>query len=252
MSSKILKDRGIILRTYQYGESSLVVVMLTSCYGKVRMLAKGARKMKSPFAGSMLTGSLGDVVFYFREGRGMQTLTEINIIRRWSGNQNDLDKICLFQAGLEVVDHSVVGEESDRQIFELMEEYIEKLSMTKNLWFCFYAMEVKLLMMLGHFPSLERCSRCGRELREESKVVPSSGEVLCEECDEGGAVQLSRDSFGYLRVMSKENFGDIESVSLNSTTRREIGRVLHYLFLHHVQGYTLPHSLRILKGANRQ
>lgn len=251
MSSRIIKDRGIILRTYPYGESSLVVVMLTSRYGKIRMLAKGARRMKSPFAGSMLTGSVGDVVFYFREGRGIQILTDINIINRWSGNQNDLDKICMFQAGLEVVDHSVVGEESDRNIFELVEEYIKRLNLTDNLWFCFYALEVKLLILLGHFPSLERCSRCGRELRQESKVVPSSGEVLCEECDEDEAIRLSKDSFGYLKLMSGEKFGDIEYVCLDSTARREIGRVLHYLFLHHVHGYTLPHSLRILKGANR-
>ncbi len=249
MSSQILKDRSIILRTYQYSESSLVVVILARRYGKVRMMAKGARRMKSPFAGSLLTGNVCDVVFYNKEGRGIQTLTEIDVVSSWSGSHDHLERMCLLQAGLEVVDHSVVGGESDSRIFDILEKYTDKIKSAGNWWFYFYTMEVKLLILLGHFPSLEACSRCGRELREGSGIIPSSGEVLCRECGGGGTVQVSPESFKYLKNMAERDFEQICPVSLNSTVRREVGRALHYLFLHHVDGYTLPNSLRLIKGA---
>ena len=94
--SEILKDRAVVLRTYDYGETSLVVSFLTRSYGKVRMLAKGAKREKSSFAGALRTGNIGEIVFYFKPDRGLQLLKEIE-----SGNvfENAVEMwFALFQA----------------------------------------------------------------------------------------------------------------------------------------------------------
>ncbi len=75
--SRMVKDRAVVLRCYEYGDTSLIAVTLTRAHGKVRFLAKGARKRGGGTGCEFVTGHVGDVVYYEKAGRGLQLIREI-------------------------------------------------------------------------------------------------------------------------------------------------------------------------------
>ncbi|MBN1884488.1 MAG: DNA repair protein RecO [Candidatus Krumholzibacteriota bacterium] len=242
--SEIVKDRAIVLRTYEYHETSLIVVVLTREYGKLRLLARGARRAA---ATGMRTGNAGDIVFYFRPDRGLQALKEADM-RGTVASLGDLDRLCLLQAGLELVDRSTVGREADEGFFRLLDAFLEGLVAPGDPWLIFFTLETLLLKALGVFPGTGRCSACGRPVGDDWRLDPREGSISCGRCGGDGHRSLSAGSRRLLRRIEEEAFDAAPSTTLTGRERGEIGRLLHELFKHHVEGYRLPGALRILKG----
>jgi DNA repair protein RecO (recombination protein O) len=72
------KDKGICIRTTDYSESSQILTFFTAQSGKLSLIAKGARRPKSPFGGPVQLLSAGDMVFSLKDGEKLATLTEFN------------------------------------------------------------------------------------------------------------------------------------------------------------------------------
>jgi DNA repair protein RecO (recombination protein O) len=250
--TEILKDRAVIRRTFDFGESSIVAVALTREHGKVRLLAKGARGRGSAFYGDLRTGNLGEVVFYFRDERGLQLLKEIESRSTFNSGREDLERLCILQAGLEVVDRSIVERESDERAFDLLESFIMALPSCKDPWTVFFGLEIQLLLVAGLFPQADRCDICKNPLTGGSLGVnPSSGVVTCGACGDAGTIYLSPASFvAFSRLKDCGPVG-LDGVELSPEQRGEIGKLLHSMFLSQIDGYRLPLALRILKGVNR-
>jgi DNA repair protein RecO len=247
--SEILKDRAIVLRTFDFGETSVVVVALTRDHGKMRFLAKGARKGRSPFTGLLRTGNIGTVVFYHRRERGLQLLKEFT--GEAVSPDDDFVKLCLFQAGLELADASVIDRESDAVTFEEIEAFRTLIFVAAAPWLVFFSLEVKLLKGLGVLPQFDTCAVCGGDLVSACTANPASGSICCPRCTGEGGVSVSGASLDRIRAMESAPIGEAAAGGeLGAGERKEIGRLLHTLFLHHVEGYRLPNSLRLLKGVS--
>ena len=75
-----------------------------------------------------------------------------------------------------------------------------------------------------------------------------SGLVTCGRCAGENSDQLSAPSLAGMLAMVRQSFGRIAAVEPGRRERREIGQLLHHLFLHHVEVYRLPKALHLLKG----
>lgn len=251
--SEILKDQAVVLRTYDFGESSLVTVALTRVHGKMRFLAKGAKREKSAFFGNLRTGNLSDIVFYFRHERELQLLKEIESQHVFDTGGDDFKRLCIFQAGLEIVDRSVVEREADERIFDLLEGFIKVLPAAADPWSLLFTLQVRLLKTIGLFPSTTLCVECGKDLvNDRFRIDPASGSVTCENCGGETTMLLSAKSASLLELMVNDGYDLLKDITLQPNERKEIGEFLHYLFLHHIDGYRLPYALKLMKGVNAQ
>lgn len=243
--SEIVKDRAVILRTYEYHETSLIVVVLTGRHGKLRLLARGARRTA---AAGIRTGGVGEIVFYLRQDRGLQTLKEADM-RNAVEAGGDLDRLCMLQAGLELVDRSTVGREADEGFFRLLEAFLDALVAPGDPWLIFFTLETLMLKALGVFPGTDRCTGCGRRLAGDEWLIDTGeGSVACATCRDDGHRPVTADARRLLGRIESGGFPAIEAGSMPAALRREVGRLLHELFARHVEGYRLPGALRILKG----
>ncbi|MCD6380272.1 DNA repair protein RecO [bacterium] len=174
--SKILKDYAVVLRTFDYGESSIIAVLLTRMNGKIRVLAKGAKRRKNGVSGSFMTGNICEIVFYSSVGRGLQILKEISCSSSFESVGKDLKRLSIFQAALQVVDRSVIELETDEGVFDLVENFSAILPLAVDPWAAFFIFEVKLLKLTGFFPSLTllECERCGKKLAGEDFGINAS------------------------------------------------------------------------------
>jgi DNA repair protein RecO len=83
-------DRAIVLRTWEFSETSQTVALFTLDHGALRGLAKGARREKSTFGGGFEAITLGDVVFRLRATSELALLTEWNVTDIFWGPRHDL------------------------------------------------------------------------------------------------------------------------------------------------------------------
>lgn len=249
----IVKDRAVVLRTYVYGESSVIVVALTRSHGKLRLLAKGARRQRSPLRGALFPGGVCETVFYFRPDGGLQILKECDAAESCAGPADDLERLCIFQAGLEIIDRSVVGRDADERLFDLIEEFMRLAPSAEDPWALFYALEIGVLALAGSLPSLGECGICGRELAGARYAVdPASGHVSCAACLGAAGGVLSSGAAAGLSLIAREGFAAARRGALGRDERREVGELLHRLFANHVEGYRLPNALRLCKGVSGQ
>ena len=70
MKLGLIKTSGIVTKTTKYGDSSLIVTLLTKDFGKISAIANGARTKKSQLIGGLQ-------LFAFSDGR---TLGKAHII----------------------------------------------------------------------------------------------------------------------------------------------------------------------------
>ncbi|MCE2811511.1 MAG: DNA repair protein RecO [Planctomycetaceae bacterium] len=81
------KTDAIVLKTVEWSETSLVVTLFTKDFGKISAIAKGARRLKSPFESALDLLSLSSVVFLKKSGESLDLLTEAKLLRRFRSAQ---------------------------------------------------------------------------------------------------------------------------------------------------------------------
>ncbi|OHB67064.1 MAG: DNA repair protein RecO [Planctomycetes bacterium RBG_13_60_9] len=75
-ATMLTKDRAVCIQAVDYSETSQVVTLFARLSGKVRAIAKGSKRPKSPFDGPIEVLSFGDVVFSDSGKDRLATLTE--------------------------------------------------------------------------------------------------------------------------------------------------------------------------------
>jgi len=246
--SAIRKDRAIVLRAIEFGETSLIVTALLRDAGRTGLHAKGARRPGSQLHGRFRTGNLGDLVYYEKEGRGLQTVREFSAAPVIDPVRAGLDTLCIFQAGLELVERISAAGETGEGLFDLFERFIRSLAGCRDPWTVFFALEAGLLGSAGVMPDIERCDHCKKILAGcVFSVNPSTGAVTCGGCGAGGPA-LGTASCRLLELVTGPDRDAVTGTEAAPAVRRELGTVLHRLLEHHVAGYRLPAALSLLKG----
>lgn len=120
------KTEGIVLKRKNFGEADKLLTVYTKHYGKIRAIAKGIRKTTSRKAGSLEL--FNHCILFLAKGRNLDIITEtqtVNSFRLWRKN---LTKVGVAYYFCELVDKLTPDGQSNRQVFELLKEYLEGIS----------------------------------------------------------------------------------------------------------------------------
>ena len=151
---KQLTTVGIVLNRTDYGEADRILTLLTPDYGKLRLLAKGVRRIKSKMAGGIELFSISQLGFI--KGRGdIGTLTSTRLAKYYGKIVTDLDRT---MTGYDIIKHldRVTEEGVEQEFFDILQQAFQALDDISiplpvvRLWF-----EMRLLEVGGRSPSLE-------------------------------------------------------------------------------------------------
>ena len=81
---------ALVLRSVDVFETSKVLTLFTRDLGKVSALAKGARRLKSPFASGLDLLSVCDIVLLHKASDALDLLTEAVLVERHEPFRRDL------------------------------------------------------------------------------------------------------------------------------------------------------------------
>ncbi|HET8991766.1 MAG TPA: DNA repair protein RecO [Candidatus Saccharimonadales bacterium] len=150
---KTLVTEGIVLSRTNYGEADRIITILTPAQGKLRLMAKGVRKVKSKLAGGIELFSVSELSYI--SGRNeLGTLVSTRLKTYYSHIVEDMDRV---QLGYELIKllNKVTEDSSDASYFSLLEQSFQALDNPSiglvliRTWF-----KAQLIRDAGHIPNL--------------------------------------------------------------------------------------------------
>jgi len=151
-----LVTEGIILRRTDYGEADRIITLLTPEQGKVRLMTKGVRRIKSKLAGGIELFSVSTLTYLQGRGdSGLGTLISARLVCHYGGIVKDIHRTMLGYDLIKRLDKAT-EDEPEEEYYNLLKasfEALEDVSTTPELTKLWFMMQ--LLRLSGHTPNLQ-------------------------------------------------------------------------------------------------
>lgn len=180
------KAKAIVLNSFKLGEADKIIVLFSGSKGKIRAVAKGIRKTKSKFGGSLEPFTVADLMFY--EGKSLDIIQQADIIMSFKEIRSDLEKLKYGSVMLELLDKVAQEKEESYDAFSLLLAALQCLKDAPDDYRTLLTVfQLKMMIILGYRPHLARCPACGGPLPDTNKQALFSlkyGGLLCGDCRE--------------------------------------------------------------------
>lgn len=148
-----ITTKAIILMRTDYGEADRILTLLTPDQGKLRLMAKGVRRVRSKLAGGIELFSTSDITF-IRGRSEIGTLVSARLIRHYGTIIADLARVQLGYELLRLINRNV-EDEPDADYFSLLDHALAALNdgaemQIVDMWF-----RAQLLRLGGLVPNLQ-------------------------------------------------------------------------------------------------
>ncbi|MGI6148539.1 MAG: DNA repair protein RecO [Firmicutes bacterium] len=173
-----LRGEGIVLRVRNMGEADRVVTIYTAHYGKIRAVARGARRVRNRLLSPTQVFTHGRYLVF--PGKGLHTISQAEIVNSYQEFRDDLEKMAYASYITELLDSFTEEELPSQELFMLL---IAAFSLGTHGRFALAAraFEVRLMQELGYAPQLHHCLGCGSAVQENLRFSPEGG-VVCPRC----------------------------------------------------------------------
>jgi DNA repair protein RecO (recombination protein O) len=214
-----IRDDAVVLRTFKSGEADRVVVLWTRQFGKVRVLARGARKTTSRLGATLETLAYVNVDLVKTRGE-FYIARHVAHKERLSTLRGSYSRISAGYAVVEAIDAIPSDGVGDESIFDLLTRVLLALDdETYDPTLIPASFFFRLLALDGSEPVVDACVNCGR-LEPLVSFDAGIGGTLCDNCRQG--LSLSRDALALIRRMLG---GDLATV-LRETPPAGAGEVM--------------------------
>ncbi|MUG64610.1 MULTISPECIES: DNA repair protein RecO [Paenibacillus] len=227
----LYRAEGIVIRSMDYGEGNKIITLCTEKWGKVGVLVRGAKKVKSRHAALTQLFTYGEYVF-FRNGTGLGTLNAGEIIESHHSLREDLIKAAYASYACELLDRVLQDEETGAFWFHQLKACLMSLEEGKDPQVISNLYEMKILQTAGYGPELEVCVSCGQSRPDEDMLLsPHLGGVLCRHCKhlDPPAMNISVRTLGLLRLFARLDLRRLGNVDVKDSTKTELKQAMRAL-----------------------
>lgn len=243
------KTRALVLKSMKWRDSSKIVTLFTETNGRIKVIAHGAARGKSPFRGKIETLNLIEAVISFRDSRSLQILKEISLVEDFRKVKGDFVRTTYAFAMLEIIDQIFEEEDTDNTLFQFIITLIQNIGVScksKLIWWFFL---LKLASYLGFKPNFESCATCGTRNIGRAYFSFRDGVIYCQNClvNEGPVRILNPEEWDFLEKLQKKSYKTIGIETEMSLPEFDFSCLFLDYLNHHI-GYSLTmKSLELLK-----
>jgi len=181
----LVETEGLILKSYNLGDADKIIVLLTQSEGLVRGVAKGAKRLKSRFGGSLEPFSIIDLTYFQKEERELVSIRQIELVTSYfekASNPNFLQK---FSYLAELLTEFSPPNDPNERLYRMAKVCLETAAEhPENLESIVLYFELWILRLGGYLPDWQQCDICKRELNvSEDAGLQINFHLLCRQCE---------------------------------------------------------------------
>lgn len=193
---------AIVIGGHNLGEADRIIPFFTRKLGKVRAVARGARRVRSRYGGTLELFTLGQLVFFEWPNRTLHKINEFSVIEPFAELKADLGRLSRGAYLVELAGVSIEEGESSEEIFLLLRDALTLLALHDDSRLL-RSFEIRLLKIVGYLLELYRCLVCRSVLESiaEPAISPTRGGLVCSRCLSRAPdnLPISLESLGFLR-----------------------------------------------------
>ncbi len=181
------KALGLVVRTTDWSETSRIATVWTREFGKVRVLAKGGRRLKSNFESALDLLTLCRIVLLRKSSGTLDLLTEAQVVRRFPQLRRQLPALYAATYVAELLGEGTEDYDPHPALFDEAVRTLEALGTADvQTGPCLARFELVLWRELGYGLVLEKCAACEAALAGQKLAFSAAqGGVLCGNCQAG-------------------------------------------------------------------
>ncbi len=233
---RVYRTDAIVLRRSDFGEADRLLTVFTPGRGKLKLIAKGARKPSSRKSGHVELFSHGR--FLVAVGRELDIVTQAETHEPYLPLREDLFRATYAYYFAELADAFTAERDENRPLFDLLRDGFGWLCTAEELALVARYFELHLLSLVGYQPQLFVCPSCRDLLKPEVNYFSvAEGNVFCRRCGHSreGTTELSVNALKVLRFLQTREWPVCRLLRLSQASHAEVERTMNRYITYHLE-----------------
>ncbi|MDD2702945.1 MAG: DNA repair protein RecO [Candidatus Omnitrophica bacterium] len=233
----ILRTDAIVLRRFNFRETSLIVSFLTEEFGKVSGLLKGIRKDPRKFASTVEPFSHNEIIFYKSRHSTLHLVSQCDIKNDFVSLRKNLGRVGTASVMMELADAVMPAEDRNTEVFGITLRALSELAVTTKPEKIETIFKIKLLSLSGFKPHFDSCISCASRYLEQAKFSLRFGGLLCERCaaKDAAARAILKGTIATLLFIERNDFNKNLSLGMSAEVKNEIDMILNLFIRFHIE-----------------
>jgi len=239
-------SEAFVLQTYPFREADLIVSFLTRDLGKLRGVARRARRPKSGFGSGLERLSRIRMSYFQRENRELVNIDSCDLVQSQFALIADFTLACALDYIAEVSEQLLPAAEPNEKYFRLIAAVLDHLHSGASgaAWRATTYFGLCALKLSGFLPSLTRCSACGlcpddSRASGRTHFVRHHAGLYCDDCrralDLRNAWELSAESREIAREMLSFPIANLSERQWIQSTASDLRRFVSQQIESHIE-----------------
>jgi len=219
------KTLALVLKSYDWSESSRTISFFTRNFGKLSLVDKGGKKLASK-RGRIITYAELELTFYASKKESSGYISDVELIQMFElSGDGTLGRLAYASATCELLQMLLPKEEPLLDLYDYSVSLLDRIDKAKKqaLSALFLTFFLRLLSQLGYHPSLSYCGGCDRSIESFIKkgaavrFSPERGGIVCPSCQNPGEYYIGLPYDGYLKLV------ELQTASLSESEKLTLG-----------------------------
>lgn len=239
----LYKTKAIVIKSQRWGEADRIVTFYTEQVGKVRGIARGARRMKSRFGSALEPFRLVELTLFEKNIESLARISQVDITGSFEGLRENLRLMTAAARIVNFIRAVTPDRDPNHAVFLALSEGLSTLETVDDPELCALLFQIHVLGHTGFRPQIDSCTECGRSAgRVPVRFFVQAGGVMCLMCGERSSdrgLPISPGSLAFIQQARRLPFAKVTRLRASGQIRQEIEQVIE-TYVEVVIGRSLP------------
>lgn len=233
----ILKTEAIVLKTFDFRETSVIAHFFTKEYGRIDGILKGIRKDPKKFGSRLEPFSLNEIIFYQTRSSGLQLVSQCDLVDNFNRVRAALTSITCACYLIDLLRHLMPHEEKNEPVYSLAIAALQQVDMGSDREKVLRIFTIKLLKAIGFRPRLDSCIACDKDISDNAFFNVKKGGLLCAGCArlDSYSADVLKGTIASIVHLEQSSWPDALRLGLTGKIKEELNYILHNFIEFHLQ-----------------
>lgn len=226
----LVKTAAIILKSRKWGEADRIVTFYSKEFGKIRGVARGARRFKSRFGATLEPFTRCHLDLFEKPGDSLYRISHVDLIESFQPLREELVLMSCAARMVNIVGAVTPDGDPDFRLFETLGQGLRSLKDSRDPVLTALLFQIRLLGLAGFRPQTDQCATCGKTcVTGDLQFSPLAGGVVCLSCamrQMMRCVVMSRGSLSFLQQAIRLTPELVTRLKATGQVRAEVERAI--------------------------
>jgi DNA repair protein RecO (recombination protein O) len=229
------ESEAIVLRTYPFRESDLLVTLFTRLEGKVRGVARAAKKSRRRFGGALEPLTHVKVAYEDKERQELARLDACEVISSPLTSEVSYARAVALGHVAELLDELSPDREANDAVFRLALSVLSQLT-TGEFWLPITYLDLWMARLMGYLPDISECLACGTSLNGSRAYFHALADgLMCPEHKRLASSEMSVESRKLASQMLTAPLSKLRASVLPDSTGADLRKFLLQTLERHIE-----------------